>query len=162
MLMAYYAPLPPDPTPLPLLPPSLASAVPTACSLSPSAPILRAMCCGRKIRRRAALLLQPTHLPAACTPQVHAPPPLSLRARAYASAPACPPRPRRRQVVLTWGSRLPAKPDKLKLRKRVSWPLLPIRFNLKASGCGGAGMAAAAAELPLRASSATPSQPPPR
>lgn len=36
------------------------------------------------------------------------------------------------QVVLTWGSRMPAKPDKLKLRKRIEWAPLPIRVNLKA------------------------------
>eukprot|EP00887_Chlorella_sp_A99_P001041 scaffold14.g1041.t1 len=37
-------------------------------------------------------------------------------------------------VVLTWGSRMPAKPDKLKLRKRIEWAPLPIRVNLKARG----------------------------
>ena len=34
------------------------------------------------------------------------------------------------QVQVSWGSRLPAKPDKLKLRKYVD--MWPIRFTLKA------------------------------
>ena len=35
------------------------------------------------------------------------------------------------KVELTWGSRMPAKPDKLKLRKRVDLGIVPIRFNMK-------------------------------